>query len=230
MKTLYFTFNMLRALLRRNTFMCVLLFIGTLACNLMFIYTYGAVSASNLSDGVPEFFMSYDSGELLSVDDVSSKLGDIDVGRLNQAGLAAVRNRFTGFVMQDFSLINHETALYNVMTPMLFNKTPFREMKSRAIEALSLVGMDSQAKKCVANMSGGERQRVAIARAVVNDNPILLADEPTGNLDTKNTEMIMNIFKKLNEDGKTVVIITHDSEVAEACGRAVTIKDGRIAE
>ncbi len=78
MKTLYFTFNMLRALLRRNTFMCVLLFIGTLACNLMFIYTYGAVAASNLSDGVPEFFMSYDSGELLSVDDVSSKLGELD--------------------------------------------------------------------------------------------------------------------------------------------------------
>ncbi len=169
-------------------------------------------------------------GCLDTFDDGEYMLGDIDVGRLNSAGLAAVRNRFTGFVMQDFSLINHETALYNVMTPMLFNKTPFREMKPLANDALTLVGMDGQAKKCVANMSGGERQRVAIARAIVNDNPILLADEPTGNLDSENTKLIMDIFKKLNESGKTVVIITHDPDVAASCGRTITIRDGEISE
>lgn len=163
---------------------------------------------------------TYDEGEYI--------LGDIDTGKLNSKGLAYVRNRYTGFVMQDFSLINHETALYNVTVPMLFNKTPFFEMKKRARAAMALVGMEDQAKKCVANMSGGERQRIAIARAIVNDNPIILADEPTGNLDSENSALIMQIFKKLNGEGKTVVVITHDSAVADFCGRKVVIADGSV--
>lgn len=155
-------------------------------------------------------------------------LDDIDIGSRSSAQLAAIRNAKIGFVMQDFSLINHKTALYNVKAPMLFNKTPFFKMNSKAMDALKDVGVGSQAKKDVLNMSGGQRQRVAIARAIVNGTPIILADEPTGNLDSSTADGIMEIFRKLHKEGKTVIIVTHDERVASYCDRRINISDGII--
>ncbi len=143
--------------------------------------------------------------------------------------LAHIRNTQIGFVLQDFSLINHKTALYNVEAPLLFdNNVPYSKMKKKAMKALTELHMESQAKKDVVNMSGGQRQRIAIARAIVNDTPIIMADEPTGNLDSNTAIEIMEIFKKLNEQGKTIIIVTHDSTIAKYCHRNIFINDGKI--
>ncbi len=167
-------------------------------------------------------------GGLDTPDEGSYTLNGLNVAKATDAGLAKIRNEQIGFVLQDFSLINHRSTLYNVTVPMLFGKTPFSQMKRKAIEALESVGVSDQAKKAVANMSGGQRQRVAIARALVNDPPVILADEPTGNLDSETTEEIMKLFVTLHERGKTVVIVTHDEHVASFCDRSITISDGKI--
>ncbi len=151
-----------------------------------------------------------------------------DISDTSLAEAAKLRNRYFGFVLQDFSLINRESALYNVMSPMFFNKTPIREMKERAMAALEAMGIADQAKKNVLAMSGGQRQRVAIARAIVGDPPVLLADEPTGSLDSSTEEEIMHLLYDLNQKGKTLLIVTHDDSVAAYCRRTVTISDGRI--
>ncbi len=153
-----------------------------------------------------------------------------DIGNMSPSETARVRNKKIGFVLQDFSLINHKTALYNVMSPMLFGDTPYRKMKSLALEALESVGVLDQAEKPVTNMSGGQRQRVAIARAIVNSPELILADEPTGNLDSSTAKEIMDIFCELHRQEKTVVIVTHDDEVAAYCPRRIVISDGRITE
>lgn len=167
-------------------------------------------------------------GCLDTFDEGSYALDGESIGEKSTAQLAKIRNGKIGFVLQDFSLINHQTALYNVKAPMLFNKTPFLELGSRAYDALELMGVADQAYKKVENMSGGQRQRVAIARAVVNDPPIILADEPTGNLDSKTSEEIMDIMNQLRQKGKTIIIVTHDDFVADCCQRKITISDGRI--
>jgi len=143
--------------------------------------------------------------------------------------LAKIRNSVFGFVLQDFSLINHKTALYNVMAPMLFNKTPFKQIKTKAMDALKTVGIESQANKEIVNMSGGQKQRVAIARAIVNNTQIILADEPSGNLDSVTTDEILKIFCELNNQGKTVIIVTHDNHVASFCNKTINIADGQIS-
>ncbi|OGO88068.1 MAG: hypothetical protein A2Y15_04015 [Clostridiales bacterium GWF2_36_10] len=155
-------------------------------------------------------------------------LNDMNISDYTAGKIAHLRNQFYGFVLQDFSLINHKTALYNVMTPMFFNKTPFHEMKKRALEALEKLGIPEQAKKDVVNMSGGQRQRVAIARAIVNNSSVILADEPTGNLDSVTADEIMNIFIDLNKEGKTIIIVTHDDHIASFCNRVINISDGKI--
>lgn len=155
-------------------------------------------------------------------------LNDIDVAKQTPSRLAKIRNESIGFVLQDFSLINHQTALYNVKAPLLFNKTPFLQMKNMALRALKSTGVISQADKKVTDMSGGQRQRVAIARAIVNNPSIILADEPTGNLDSATAAEIMNIFTSLNKEGKTVIIVTHDDIVASYCNRKIVLSDGKI--
>lgn len=163
---------------------------------------------------------TYSSGSYL--------LNGNDISSINFSKAATLRNEFFGFILQDFSLINHKTALYNVMSPMFFNKTPFFKMKQRALEALEAVGVAEQANKDVLHMSGGQRQRVAIARAIVNNPDVILADEPTGNLDSGTEEEIMTILKGLNQSGKTLIIVTHDDSVASYCDRTITINDGKI--
>lgn len=158
----------------------------------------------------------------------SYTLDGTDVGTLSDKKLAELRNTRLGFVMQDFSLINHRTALYNVKAPMLFNDTPFHDMAPRAKKALENAGVADQANKEIVKMSGGQRQRVAIARAIVNDPPVILADEPTGNLDSKTTDDIMALFQTLHKQGKTILIVTHDAHVASFCDRVIELSDGKI--
>ena len=153
---------------------------------------------------------------------------DKNVSKMNDGKRAKLRNEQIGFVLQDFALINSQTVLYNVMLPMLLGKTKYRDIKGKAMKALQSVGIADQAQKKANQLSGGQRQRVAIARALVNEPRLILADEPTGQLDSETGKQIMGIFKKLNEAGITVMIVTHDKSVAECANRTVTISDGRI--
>lgn len=157
-------------------------------------------------------------------------LDGMDVGKLSDDKKAALRNKKIGFVLQDFALINNKTVLYNVMVPLLFGKTPFKKIKSMALEALDRVGIKDQAGKRANQLSGGQRQRVAIARAIVNSPEIILADEPTGSLDSENSRQIMNLLKTMNDEGITVVVVTHDDKVASFCKRQLFIEDGKITE
>lgn len=151
-----------------------------------------------------------------------------NVSQLSLSKLAEIRNASFGFVMQHFALIEEDSALQNVATPLLFAKARRSQMDARAMEQLRNVGMEQMANKRIATLSGGEKQRVAIARAMVNNPEIILADEPTGALDRANTEKIVQLFQQLNEKGKTIIIVTHDDFVAQSCRRIVTIADGVI--
>ena len=130
--------------------------------------------------------------------------------------------------MQDFALVEDFTALENVMIPLNFAKKKVKNKKQKALEALKAVGIEELAKKPCNKLSGGQKQRVAIARAIVNEPSIILADEPTGALDTKTSAEIMGLFKNLNKNGRTVIIVTHDPKVAEQCDRTIEISDGNI--
>ena len=154
-------------------------------------------------------------------------LGDRDVTRLNENKRSAIRNEEIGIVLQDFALIEEYSSIENVMTPLYFSKDKSKK-KERAKKALERVGIADLADKKVSKLSGGQKQRVAIARAIVNNPKILLADEPTGALDVNTSADIINEFKKLNEAGMTIIIITHDRDVADSCERVVEISDGNI--
>lgn len=155
-------------------------------------------------------------------------LGDDLVSGLSGNQMADVRNQKIGIVMQDFALVEEYSSIENVMIPLAFSKRPKKQRKETAMNALKLVGMNDLASKNVKELSGGQKQRVAIARAIVNNPSVILADEPTGALDSKTTADIMDLFKKLNNNGKTVIIVTHDKEIAAQCGRIIEISDGRI--
>ena len=150
------------------------------------------------------------------------------VSQLSKNALAEVRNRKIGFVFQTFNLLPRITALENVELPLLY--AGHREARDRAEEALGIVGLSDRMDHEPNQLSGGERQRVAVARAVVTDPAIILADEPTGNLDTKTGKEIMSLFGELNDQGRTVIIVTHDAEVAAHCSRQIHIRDGRIRD
>ena len=164
---------------------------------------------------------SYDKGSYL-VDGVS-------VGDLKEKQRARFRNQKIGIVMQDYALIDEYTIEENVQIPLIFGKVKGNDVRREKImTALKNVGLDELAKKPVRQLSGGQKQRVAIARALVNNPAFLLADEPTGALDSKTSGEIMDVFEKLNQGGKTVIIVTHDMEVAARCGRVIEISDGEI--
>ena len=146
----------------------------------------------------------------------------------NDKELARIRNEKLGLVMQDYALVDDFTAIENVLLPLDFAKTKASNRKKLAEQALAAVGMEEFKNKPVKKLSGGQKQRVAIARAIVNNPSVLLADEPTGALDSDTSEEIMELLKDLNHQGMTIVIITHDVEVANLCNRKIEIGDGRI--
>ncbi len=150
----------------------------------------------------------------------------VDVSQLNDNQLAEVRNKKIGFVFQDFNLLPRATALANVELPLIYSGV--RRRHQRAIEALGQVGLGKRANHKPTEMSGGEQQRVAIARALVNNPALILADEPTGELDTHSSAEIMSIFRQLHQDGKTIVIITHETDIAAQAQRTVRLCDGEI--
>ena len=163
---------------------------------------------------------SFDSGDYI--------LEGVKINELSESKLASVRNTEIGYVFQDFCLINHQTVLFNTMMPLFFGKMKYKDMKKMGMQALERVGIADQAHKKANQLSGGQRQRVAIARAIVNQPEVILADEPTGALDSSTSVQIMDLLKELNAEGTTVIVVTHDSFVSDYCKRHITIKDGCI--
>ena len=153
-----------------------------------------------------------------------------DVASMTDNHLADVRNKEIGFIFQGFNLISNLDAVGNVELPLVYRGVSKNERKQLAMEALKSVGLEDRMKHKPNEMSGGQQQRVAVARAVAAKPPIILADEPTGNLDTKSTQEIMEILKELHRSGRTVIIITHDEEIASQAHRVIRILDGRIEE
>lgn len=151
-----------------------------------------------------------------------------DVEKLNQNQLSEIRNLEIGFIFQSFNLLPRATALGNVMQPLIYRKIPLKQRKEMARQALQRVNLGDRTDHLPNQLSGGQRQRVAIARALVTHPSILLADEPTGNLDSRTTVEIMQLFDELHTEGHTVIMVTHEDEIASHCNRVIEMKDGRI--
>jgi len=214
--------------------------------DLVKIYSLGEVSLKAL-DGIS---LSIESGEFLAIMGPSGSgkstfmnivgcldkptsgsyyLDGTDVGTLNPDQLAEIRNKKIGFVFQGFNLLSRTSAIENVELPMLYNGLSAKQRRDRALEALRSVGLEGREHHHPNQLSGGQQQRVAIARALVNHAPIILADEPTGNLDTKTSIEIMELFVKLNQEAHiTVVLITHEPDIAKFARRVIHFRDGRI--
>ena len=156
------------------------------------------------------------------------KLNGVDVSRLDEDNLASQRNVEIGFVFQSFNLLPRATSLENVTLPAIYAGVSEEERLERATKLLTEIGLEDQLNKRPNQMSGGQQQRVAIARALMNDPELILADEPTGNLDTKSGKDVMNTLKKLNKDGKTIVLITHEKDIADQAKRMLHLEDGEI--
>ena len=150
------------------------------------------------------------------------------IGSLNNKQLSKFRNENIGFVYQDFALLPHKSVAFNVSLPMYFDHTPFFNIKKLAQTSLELVNIASLSNRKVDTLSGGQKQRVAIARAIVKNPKLILADEPTGSLDSKTGKEILNLLRKLNTYGTTILIVTHDIDVASCCNKVITISDGKI--
>ncbi len=157
-------------------------------------------------------------------------LEGIDIKNQSQDELSLIRNKKIGFVFQAFNLIPRTNVLRNVELPMIYAKTKTSYRKQRAVELLEKVGLGDRINHLPNELSGGQKQRVAIARALANNPPIILADEPTGNLDTRSSEEIMEIFRNLNKEGSSVILVTHEPDIAEYADRVIVFRDGSIIE
>jgi putative ABC transport system ATP-binding protein len=209
--------------------------------------TYG--KGNNSLEALKGIDLTINNGEMLAVMGASGSgkttllniIGTIDrptsgeyyidsvrMDELSVKEMAVFRNRIFGFVMQDYALISHYSAMKNIMLPLHYTKLSRTEKKLRAMRLIEAMKLENRKDALPSQMSGGQKQRVAIARALVNDAKILLCDEPTGALDSANAKEIMSILKKLNSEGRTVVIVTHDHSIANECDRLVEIKDGTI--
>ncbi len=155
-------------------------------------------------------------------------LDNIDISSLDGDSLAEIRNTKIGFVFQNFNLIPRTTAVENVELPILYSKNNHKEIRKRALESLELVGLADRINHTPSQLSGGQQQRVAIARAIVNNPSIILADEPTGNLDSSTSEEVLKILSDLNDEGKTIIMITHDDEVSAIAKKTIRIRDGQV--
>ena len=155
-------------------------------------------------------------------------IGGKDVSKLNDDRLAEIRNKSIGFVFQQFNLLSRTSILHNVEIPLIYAGQKSKQRRKLAMQVLESVGLGDRVKHKPSEISGGEKQRAAIARALVNDPLIILADEPTGNLDTKTGSEIMDIFDKLHQQGHTVIMVTHEAEVAEHARRVIHLRDGLI--
>ena len=155
-------------------------------------------------------------------------LGDVDVARLSDDELSAIRGERIGFVFQSFNLIPQLTVIENLEVPLFYQGIAPKDRRVRANEAAEMVGLQDRAHHRPTELSGGQQQRAAIARALINDPLLILADEPTGNLDTTTGEMILEVFDRLHAQGKTILMVTHESYVAERCDRVITLSDGRV--
>ncbi len=153
-----------------------------------------------------------------------------DVSRLDRDRLAEIRNQKIGFVFQFFNLLNRTNAVENVELPMLYGGISWKARRAKALQLLQSVGLSGREYHYPSQLSGGEQQRVAIARALSNNPAIILADEPTGNLDSKSATEIMEIFRKLNNDGVTIVLVTHETDIAQYAKRRILLKDGTIQQ
>ncbi len=209
-------------------------------------YTLGDVEVNALRD----VSLTIDKGEFVSIMGASGSgkstfmnilgcldkptsgrylLEGIDISGLDRDELAEIRNVKIGFVFQGFNLLPRTQAIENVELPMFYKGVATQERAERAMDALSMVGLETRAKHYPNQLSGGQQQRVAIARALVNEAPIILADEPTGNLDTKTSVEIMDLFQRLNvENGITIILVTHESDIAEWSRRTIRFMDGQL--
>lgn len=153
-----------------------------------------------------------------------------NVAQLKEDQLAEIRNKKIGFVFQGFNLLARTSALHNVELPLIYSDTPKKERRERACQVLQLVGLEHRVHHRPNELSGGQQQRVAIARALVNNPSIIFADEPTGNLDSRSGEEIMGIFDRLHQQGSTIIMVTHEKDIAEHAKRIIHLKDGQIIE
>ncbi len=155
-------------------------------------------------------------------------LEEIDVGSLSRDQLAQIRNQKIGFVFQGFNLLSRTTAIENVELPLLYSSVSNRDRKQRAVNALRMVGLQDRSLHYPNQLSGGQQQRVAIARALVNDPSIVLADDPTGNLDSRTSVEVMGVFQQLNDNGITIILVTHEPDIAQFAKRHIVFRDGKI--
>jgi putative ABC transport system ATP-binding protein len=167
-------------------------------------------------------------GMLDNYESGSYELDSIPIKDLDETKAAKYRNKFLGFVFQSFNLINYKTAIENVALPLYYQGIGSKERQEIAYEYLKKVGLNQWAEHLPSELSGGQKQRVAIARALASQPKVLLADEPTGALDSQTSEEVMSLIKKINNEGKTILVVTHEQEIANMCKRIITLKDGVI--
>ena len=169
-------------------------------------------------------------GMLDELDEGSYMLDGVPIKNLNETKAAKYRNKFLGFVFQSFNLINYKSAMENVALPLYYQKVPRKEREEKALKYLAQVGLKEWATHLPNELSGGQKQRVAIARAMAAEPKVLLADEPTGALDSKTSYEVMDLIQKINDNGNTILVVTHEEDIAHMCKRIVHLKDGVIVE